>query len=143
MPTTSRKTKRPAASTDAYTEGVGRRKTAIARVRIYKKGAGIIVNTKEYHDYFKRDALVRIVKEALDAVPKKTDIKVEARVHGGGIQAQAEAVRHGIARALVAEDPETRKQLRSKNLLTRDSRMKERRKFGLKKARKAPQWSKR
>lgn len=136
----------------SYTEGVGRRKTAIARVRIFsakggsasggEKGAGIMVNNKEYHEYFKRDALVRMVKEALEAT-KDADKKVSVHVSGGGIYAQAQAVCHGIARALVAINPEIRKELRSKNLLTRDPRMKERRKFGLKKARKSPQWSKR
>ena len=102
-----------------------------------------MVNDTDYQDYFKRDALIQIVKEALGAVKNGEDVKVTAHVSGGGIKAQAEAVRHGIARALVAAHPELRKQLRAKNLLTRDPRMKERRKFGLKKARRAPQWSKR
>lgn len=133
--------------TESYTEGIGRRKTAVARVRIFsaksgEKSIGITINEKEYHEYFKRDVLARIVKEALE-VTKNTDKKVSAHVSGGGIYAQAQAVCHGIARALVAINPEIRKELRSKNLLTRDPRMKERRKFGLKKARKSPQWSKR
>ena len=140
MAPAQRKSKAPI---ETYTEGVGRRKTAVARVRIFKKGTGIVVNDKECRDYFKRDALVQIVKEALESAKKAGDVKVNAHVSGGGIQAQAEAVRHGIARALAISHPELRKQLRSKNLLTRDPRMKERRKFGLKKARRAPQWSKR
>ena len=134
---TQKKTK---TSSDTYSQGVGRRKTAIARVRIFEKGTGIMINNKEYHEYFKHDALVHIINEILNKGASK---KIHVHVSGGGIQAQAEAVRHGIARALVATNPEIRKELRSKNFLTRDPRMKERRKFGLKKARKAPQWSKR
>ena len=127
---------------ESYSEGIGRRKTAIARVRIFEKGTGITINNKEYHAYFGREALTRIVKEAL-IISKNEDKKISVHVSGGGIRAQAEAIRHGIARALVVLNPEIRKELRSKNFLTRDSRMKERRKFGLKKARKSPQWSKR
>ena len=137
---TPKKTKK---STDTYIEGVGRRKTSVARVRVYEKGTGITVNNEDFREYFKRDELVEKVKEALEAVQMDGKVKVNAHVRGGGIQAQAEAVRHGIARALVASHPDIRKQLRSKDLLTRDPRMKERRKFGLKKARRAPQWSKR
>lgn len=140
MATTSKKTKQ---SSDIYVEGVGRRKTAVARVRVYEKGAGITVNNKDFHEYFKRDELIKKVKEALETARMGDKVKINAHVRGGGIQAQAEAVRHGIARALVASHPDIRKQLRSKDLLTRDPRMKERRKFGLKKARRAPQWSKR
>ena len=127
---------------ETYTEGVGRRKTAIARVRISKKGKGIFVNDMPYQEYFKRAELMRIVKEPLETLNIE-DVTVNAHVEGGGIHAQAEAVRHGIARSLAALHPEKQKQLRSKNFLTRDPRMKERRKFGLKKARRAPQWSKR
>lgn len=128
---------------DAYTQGIGRRKTAVARVRIYEKGVGFTVNGKDYHDYFRQEALAHILKEALEVMRIDGKAKIDAHVIGGGSHAQAEAVRHGIARALVKQDPDSRKQLRSKNLLTRDPRMKERRKFGLKKARRAPQWSKR
>ena len=129
--------------TDTYTEGIGRRKTAIARVRVFGKGTGITVNDKDYRDYFKRDSLVEKIHQGLKAARMDGKVKVNAHVFGGGIQAQAEAVRHGIARALVKAHPDIRTQLRSKDLLTRDPRMKERRKFGLKKARRAPQWSKR
>ncbi len=128
---------------ESYTEGVGRRKTAVARARVFEKGSGITINDKDYLEYFKRESLARKVKEALEIMQKGYDKKILVHVAGGGIQAQAEAVRHGIARALVSANPEIRKQLRSQNLLTRDPRMKERRKFGLKKARRAPQWSKR
>ncbi|TSC80184.1 MAG: small subunit ribosomal protein S9 [Parcubacteria group bacterium Gr01-1014_29] len=138
---------------EAYKQGTGRRKTAIARVRIFsakggsasggEKGAGITVNDKEYHDYFATEPLAQIVLKALSVLQLDGKIKVTAHVSGGGIHAQAQAVRHGIARALVAHNPDYRKKLRDNNLLTRDPRMKERRKFGLKKARRAPQWSKR
>lgn len=128
---------------DVYKQGTGRRKTAIARVRIFEKGAGITVNDKEYRDYFATEPLVHVVLSALSILQLEGKIKVTARVSGGGIHAQAHAVRHGIARALVAHNPNYRKKLRDNNLLTRDPRMKERRKFGLKKARRAPQWSKR
>lgn len=143
---TSKKTTKSALA-ESYSEGIGRRKTAIARVRIFsseggEKGTNITVNDKDYHAYFGREALTRIVTEALAAGTHENK-KVSVHVSGGGIQAQAEAIRHGIARALVASNPEIRKELRAKNLLTRDPRMKERRKFGLKKARKSPQWSKR
>lgn len=140
--------KKTKAVAESYSEGIGRRKTAIARVRIFsskggEKGTGITINNKDYRAYFERESLARIVKEALEIAYKDQDKKVSVHVSGGGIQAQAEAVRHGIARALVIINPEIRKELRSKNLLTRDPREKERRKFGLKKARRAPQWSKR
>lgn len=140
--------KKTKTTTESYSEGVGRRKNAIARVRIFSaKGgsasAGITINNKDYRAYFEPESLARIVKEALETGYTDQDKKVSVHVSGGGIHAQAEAVRHGIARALVIINPEIRKELRSKNLLTRDPRMKERRKFGLKKARRAPQWSKR
>lgn len=137
---TQRKTKITAG---AYSEGVGRRKTAVARVRIYEKGDGIIINNKDYRDYFRRESLARVVCEPLEVVHADGKVKVSAHIEGGGIQSQAVAIQHGIARALIKQDPQFRKQLRTKNLLTRDPRMKERRKFGLKKARRAPQWSKR
>ncbi len=126
-----------------YFEAVGRRKTAIARVRLYTKGAGITVNDKDYKDYFPGDAMPRTVAEALHSVSMDGKLAVTARVFGGGIHAQATAVQHGIARALLGFNAEYRKRLRGDGLLTRDPRMKERRKFGLKKARRAPQWSKR
>ncbi|PJE64476.1 MAG: 30S ribosomal protein S9 [Candidatus Ryanbacteria bacterium CG10_big_fil_rev_8_21_14_0_10_43_42] len=130
-------------STEPYTEGIGRRKTSVARVRIYERGTGITVNDKDYHDYFPGASLHHIVEEAL----KKTDLhqqkKVSVHVSGGGLYAQAEAIRHGLARALVLLHEDLKKPLRDLGFLTRDSRMKERKKFGLRSARRAPQWSKR
>ena len=135
-------TKKPS-TTERYIEGIGRRKTSVARVRIYEKGAGITVNDKDYHDYFPGESLHHIVEEALQKVDMHQQKKVTVHVSGGGLFAQAEAIRHGLARALVKSDEELRKPLRAVGFLTRDSRMKERKKFGLRGARRAPQWSKR
>lgn len=130
-------------TTARYVEGVGRRKTSIARVRLVHNGTGIAVNEKDYRDYFPTQEMRSIVEAALKIMNLSGEMKVSVNVEGGGIHSQAEAVRHGIARALVEFNAEFRKQLRKAGFLTRDPRMKERRKFGLKKARRAPQWSKR
>jgi small subunit ribosomal protein S9 len=137
-------------STGKYIEAVGRRKTSTARVRILEASkANFIVNGKDAREYFKTEDERRLI---LDPIVKglagkegKAGLKwhVEARVNGGGAHSQAEAVRHGLARALVISDAELRKNLKTLGYLKRDPRAKERRKFGLKKARKAPQWSKR
>ncbi|MDP2650160.1 MAG: 30S ribosomal protein S9 [bacterium] len=128
---------------EKYVEAVGRRKTATARVRLYEaKKSAYTVNDKEMDAYFPTDTLRAVVKGPLAALPKTT-YKIEARVSGGGASAQAEAVRHGIARALVKDSAERRKDLKVLGYLKRDPRMKERKKFGLKSARRAPQWSKR
>jgi len=126
-----------------YIEGVGRRKTSVARVRISEGGKGIIVNSKDHAVYFPTFEMQRIVKEALEKMNVSDRFKVEVHIYGGGIHSQAEALRHGLARALVKHNPDFRKRLKKAGYLKRDPRMKERRKFGLKKARKAPQWSKR
>jgi len=135
---------------DKYIEAVGRRKTSTARVRI-KQSAKMhfIVNDKEAKEYFKTEVERRLI---LDPIMKgvladgtKSDLKwsIEAHVSGGGFHSQAEAVRHGLSRALVLSDGTLRGSLKTLGYLKRDPRAKERRKFGLKKARKAPQWSKR
>ena len=128
--------------TEKYIETVGRRKTATARVRLtIATKQAVTVNGKPLTEYFKTKELQETV---IDALSKGKEIfSVMARVTGGGITGQAEAVRHGIARALVAHNEELRKKLKRAGYLKRDPRMKERRKFGLKKARKSPQWSKR
>jgi small subunit ribosomal protein S9 len=127
-----------------YFEAVGRRKTAVARVRITPAGkTTFTLNDKDLAGYFPTATLQAI---ALDAFTKsKIDQKfsVSGKLNGGGTNSQAEALRHGIARALLEYDKEMRKKLKKLGFLTRDQRAKERRKFGLKKARKAPQWSKR
>ncbi|MBU2109711.1 30S ribosomal protein S9 [Patescibacteria group bacterium] len=136
------KEKKPAKP--SYFEAVGRRKTSVARVRIFSKGeAGIIVNEKNFEKYFPTNELRNIVEEPLKKMKLSNKFKILIRASGGGIHSQAEATRHGITRALVIFDADFRKRLKKAGFLKRDPRMKERRKFGLKKARKAPQWSKR
>jgi small subunit ribosomal protein S9 len=127
-----------------YIEAVGRRKTAIARVRIFEDTKNnFIINDKEIHEYFPTEALQLKVKEAIDSSNIPTKFKVSAKISGSGISAQAEALRHGISRALIKFDEELRKDLKKAGFLKRDPRSKERKKPGLKKARKAAQWSKR
>ncbi|MSU55569.1 MAG: 30S ribosomal protein S9 [Candidatus Taylorbacteria bacterium] len=127
-----------------YIETVGRRKTAIARVRITPAVKGsCVVNEKDVDTYFDTEELRRIAAEAVTTSKVVQKFKITAKITGGGINGQAEALRHGISRALIVHDLELRKKLKSAGFLKRDPRAKERRKFGLKKARKAPQWSKR
>ncbi len=129
-------------STTQYTEGIGRRKTAAARVRITPASKrSITVNDKEYVTYFPTKELQRVVLSPLNTADET--YSVTAVVRGGGVAAQADAVRHGIARALTERHAELRTTLKKKGYLKRDPRTKERKKPGLKKARKASQWSKR
>ena len=124
--------------------GTGRRKKAIARVRLLPAGDGtIIINKKSLDEYFGLDTLKFIVKQPLELVEATAKYDVYVNVCGGGFTGQAGAIRHGIARALLEAEPETRGALKKAGFLTRDSRMKERKKYGLKKARRAPQFSKR
>ncbi len=128
-----------------YIETVGRRKTAVARVRIFKATGGnkFEINAKKLEDYFPTDSQRADVLDPIKKCELSDQFDVTVVVKGGGSESQAEAIRHGIARALVEFDPELRKTLREFDFLKRDPRKKERKKFGLKKARKAPQWSKR
>jgi small subunit ribosomal protein S9 len=127
-----------------YFEGVGRRKTAIARVRLTESSRQTItINDKKLDEYFATDELRARAMEALKDSNETGKFSVVVKVVGGGQSAQAEAVRHGSARALVEVDANLRRPLKLNGYLTRDPRAKERRKFGLKKARKAGQWSKR
>lgn len=130
--------------TERYIETIGRRKTAAARVRITPgTKQSIVINGQDVETYFKTDEQRRT---ALDAIVKSklpVKFKITALISGGGLSGQAEALRHGISRALVEHDAELRKKLKKAGFLKRDPRSKERRKFGLKKARKSPQWSKR
>ena len=131
-------------STEKYIEAVGRRKTSIARVRISEaKSQSVIINGKELSDFFKTDEQRAIVLEAIEknTIPSKFAISI--KILGGGMHSQAEAIRLGIARCLITFDKELRAALKEQGFLKRDPRAKERRKFGLKKARKSPQWSKR
>ena len=124
--------------------GTGRRKKAIARVRLIPAGDGVItVNKKSLDEYFGLDTLKFIVRQPLELVEATAKYDVVINVCGGGFTGQAGAIRHGIARALLEAEPETRGALKKAGFLTRDSRMKERKKYGLKKARRAPQFSKR
>jgi small subunit ribosomal protein S9 len=121
----------------------GKRKTAVARV-ILKPGSGTYaINSKELNAFFPRETLQRIIRQPLEAVGYESRMDVVARMHGGGVAAQAGALRHGIARALLEADPNLRGELKRRGFLTRDPRVKERKKAGLKKARKRPQFSKR
>jgi small subunit ribosomal protein S9 len=121
----------------------GRRKESVARVRIVPGSGRFALNGRSLEDYFPRPALQMVVTEPLRLTNTIDRYDVIASIDGGGISGQAGAVRHGIARALTEADPTLRGELKKKGLLTRDARAKERRKYGLKKARKAPQYSKR
>jgi small subunit ribosomal protein S9 len=128
----------------SYYYGTGRRKTAVARVRLFPNGDGtIIVNGKDSNQYFGREALTSTIRAPLRLLDMGGRFNASVKVVGGGISGQAGAVRHGIARALVRADEEWKPTLRKAGYLTRDSRMKERKKYGLKRARKAPQYTKR
>ncbi|MEX2052504.1 MAG: 30S ribosomal protein S9 [Candidatus Paceibacterota bacterium] len=135
--------KKSAKTEGRYIEAVGRRKTSTARVRITPaEKVSFVVNGKDAKEYFQTESERRLVQDPIvKGVVGKWNIEV--RVSGGGTHSQAEAVRHGLSRALVASDSESRPKLKSLGFLKRDPRAKERRKFGLKKARKSPQWSKR
>ena len=131
-------------TTNKYIETVGRRKTSIARVRLTPSAkSAFTVNDKSIEDYFKVAEQRYIVTAAITESKLDQKFTVTVMVKGGGVNSQAEAIRHAIARALITYDLTLRKDLQKAGYLKRDPRAKERRKFGLKKARKAPQWSKR
>ena len=132
-----------------YYEAIGRRKTAIARVRLFTMRpfegdeGKIIINGRPYKQYFGLMELQQTVESALRRLKSLNRFAAEVKVKGGGIRAQAEAIRHGMARALIVFNIDFRKKLKRAGYLKRDPRAKERRKYGLKKARRAPQWAKR
>ena len=128
---------------DARIQATGKRKSSIARVILLPGSGTCVVNGKPLDEYFPRQALRTMARQPLLTAGYESSVDVQARVHGGGIAGQAGAVRHGIARALTEVDPELRSELKKRGFLTRDARKKERRKAGLKKARKRPQFSKR
>lgn len=128
---------------DSRYTATGKRKSSVARVIISAGGGEILVNSRKLEDYFPRSYLQSIAKQALVQTGYDESVDVRVRVHGGGVSGQASAVRHGIAKALCDIDPELRRELKRRGMLTRDARIKERRKAGLKKARKRPQFSKR
>lgn len=129
-----------------YFEAVGRRKTSVVRVRVSTSEGNtgeMTVNEKPAEKYFFTPELLRVATASLKKMKLFNKFSVTAKIKGGGIHSQAEAFRHAIARALIKFNPDFRKRLKKSGYLERDARAKERRKFGLKKARKAPQWSKR
>ena len=126
-----------------YISTVGRRKRSVARIRLYKKGAGeFVVNNMNVVKYFDADA-ASLIKQPLKLTGHVKDVGISVVVSGGGKKGQADAIRHGIARALVEMDENLKPVMKPKDWLTRDARIKERKKPVLKKARRAPQWSKR
>jgi small subunit ribosomal protein S9 len=127
----------------ALYKGTGRRKTAVARVRVMPGDGKITVNGRDYTEYFPRPAYQATLRAPLEVLEAGSRYDVIAQVDGGGPTGQAEAVRHGIARALAEESQESRGEMKGAGLLTRDARAVERKKYGLKKARKRPQFSKR
>ena len=127
-----------------YQYGTGRRKSSVARVRLYQGGTGAItINGRDIDEYFGLETLKMVVRQPLAATEELGKVDIVATVEGGGVSGQAGALRHGIARALLQVNEEFRPALKKAGFLTRDPRMKERKKYGLKAARRAPQFSKR
>lgn len=123
--------------------GTGRRKSSVARVRLVAGEGNIVVNGRDVNEYFNYETLIRDVKQPLVLTGTENKYDVIVKVEGGGFTGQAGAIRHGISRALLKADAELRGDLKKEGFLTRDARMKERKKYGLKAARRAPQFSKR
>ena len=126
-----------------YFYGTGRRKSSVARVRVYNGTGKITINDRDIDDYFGLETLKLIVRQPLAVTDTNGKFDIVCRVGGGGVTGQAGAIRHGLSRALLQYDPELRLTLKKEGFLTRDPRMKERKKYGLKGARRAPQFSKR
>lgn len=136
--------KKTTTSKDKYIYAKGGRKTATAQVRLYPNGTGkITVNGKPYDEYFTIEELQEAVVNPLKMTGRDKSMDVTVKVVSGGIRGQAEATRHGISRALVSIDPELKPMLKAEGFMKRDPRVKERKKPGLRRARRAPQWSKR
>lgn len=130
-------------SKNPYYYGTGRRKSSVARVRLYAGTGKITINGRDIDDYFGLETLKLIVRQPMEITNTLGRFDIVCTVAGGGVSGQAGAIRHGIARALVKADPELRPAVKKAGFLTRDPRMKERKKYGLKAARRAPQFSKR
>ena len=130
-------------TTQTYDRGTGKRKCAVAQVKLFSGRGEIIVNGKPYQDVFPRREHRRTIEHPFVATDTEGKFNAEVKVNGGGISGQAWAIRHGIARALVKANEQFKPLLRQEGLMTRDSRVKERKKYGLKRARKAPQYTKR
>ncbi len=129
--------------TDNYYYGTGRRKTSVARVRIYNRAGGVTLNGKPLNEAISVDQWLTDALRPLAVTELAGKVTVVAKTHGGGVHGQAVALSHGLSRALIAFDPQLRPVLKSHKLLTRDPRMRESKKYGLKRARKAPQYTKR
>jgi len=148
-PVVKKAVEKPTPKPEKYFEAEGRRKTAVARIRLFTwsvsdhPGKKFLVNEKSLEQYFSTFELQQIARASLEKMKCLDKFRVSARVQGGGLHAQAEAIRHGITRALVLFNPDFRKRLKAAGFLRRDPRMRERKKFGLKRARRAPQWQKR
>jgi small subunit ribosomal protein S9 len=139
----TKKVDKPKKDQEFFT-GIGRRKTSVASVRLFAAGdKKILINGKDFKEYFPTLEMQEIVTSLLEKIGSLSDYRIDVRVNGGGIHSQSEAVRHGIARSLLVFDANLKSQLRNAGFLTRDSRMRERKKFGLKRARRGPQWRKR
>ena len=131
-------------SKNPYKYGTGRRKSSVARVHLFENGTGTItINGRDINDYFGLETLKMVVRQPLNSTDTLGKVDIVATVEGGGVSGQAGALRHGISRALLQVNPEFRPILKKAGFLTRDPRMKERKKYGLKAARRAPQFSKR
>ena len=131
-------------SKNPYKYGTGRRKSSVARVHLFENGTGsITINGRDIDEYFGLETLKMVVRQPLNATNTPGKVDIVATVEGGGVSGQAGAIRHGVARALLSVNPEFRATLKAAGFLTRDPRMKERKKYGLKAARRAPQFSKR
>lgn len=129
--------------TKPYFYGTGRRKSSVARVRVYEGTGKITINKRDIDDYFGLETLKLIVRQPLELTETTGKFDIVCTVTGGGVTGQAGAIRHGLSRSLLLFDPELRPALKKSGFLTRDPRMKERKKYGLKAARRAPQFSKR
>ena len=131
-------------SKNPYKYGTGRRKSSVARVHLFENGTGTItINGRDIDDYFGLETLKMVVRQPLNSTDTLGKVDIVATVEGGGVSGQAGAIRHGVARALLAADEANKPALKAAGFLTRDPRMKERKKYGLKAARRAPQFSKR
>ena len=131
-------------SKNPYKYGIGRRKSSVARVHLFENGTGAItINGRDIDDYFGLETLKMVVRQPLNTTSTLGKVDIVATVEGGGVSGQAGALRHGISRALLQVNPDFRPILKKAGFLTRDPRMKERKKYGLKAARRAPQFSKR
>ncbi|MDY5731192.1 MAG: 30S ribosomal protein S9 [Eubacteriales bacterium] len=128
---------------NVFYSAVGRRKKAVARVRLVPGEGKIVINNRDIDNYFGLETLKMTVRQPIELVKLSTPMDILVNVNGGGLTGQAGAIRHGVSRALCKADPELRAELKKAGFLTRDPRMKERKKYGLKAARRAPQFSKR